>query len=148
MRKYSDLEMPWKLYRKALQILIQRLQDGEELSYYDDTTIGNKSLHNSWGLCSQQKEQWPDPEMHLWPDQFTERGRVAPRYRQEGQWCPNDRRAWEYPTNDPTKRSGYWKSGCFYTCMFFQPDGRSLPNHQQVIALAQTLLNRSETQED
>ena len=127
--KYEDLEMPWRLYHKALEILYQRIKDGEELAYWDDTTIGNKSMHCSWGKCSQQPKQWPDPEMHLWPEQFIERGRVAPKYGQAGQWCPNDRRAFFESPDDRHRHSG-----CFYSCAFFSPDGRPQPTSDQVIA--------------
>ena len=137
--EYKDLEMPWSLYRKALEILYQRIKDGEELAYWDDTTIGNKSMHCSWGKCSQQPEQWPDPEMHLWPEQFTERGRVAPKYGQDGQWCPNDRRAFFDAPDDRRRRSG-----CFYSCAFFSPDGRSEPSRDQVIAHILYLLKTTE----
>ena len=51
---------------------------------------------------------WPDPEMHLWPDQFIERGRIAPLYRQRHHLCPLDMR---------DEGTG---NGCFYTCLVFQ----------------------------
>jgi hypothetical protein len=125
----DNLELPWNLYYKALELLYDRISKGEKLVYYDDATIGDKELHCSWGLCSNQAVQWPDPEMHLWPEAFVKNGRVSPKYKKYGQRCPNDRRAFEKPHDDYHKFSG-----CFFSCMIFSPDGKPLPSRDQVIA--------------
>lgn len=135
-----DINMTDKQYREALQRQYERIVADEKLVCWDDTTIGCKETHNSWGLCSIRVAHWPDPESHLWPDQFIEHGRVAPRYRQYpdgGQFCPFDRRAW-------TNEEG--KSGCFWFCMFFTPEGHTLPNQEQAKALTLTLMERYDRQ--
>lgn len=112
----DSMSMPHARYVALLERQRARIEAGLALDYYDDTTPGAKETDCSWGLCSNDKEAWPDPEDHLWPDQFIEEGRVAPRYMTQGQLCPFD--------TDKTPR-GHVRdlgdpSGCFYRCRFFQ----------------------------
>ena len=86
---------------------------------------GMKSTECTWGLCSDQKQAWPDAQDHLWPDQFLKSGRVAPLYREKTQKCPLDRRELSDP--DP--------NGCFYTCMVFRRGNLPLPTREQVVEL-------------
>jgi hypothetical protein len=60
---------------------------------------------------------YPLEEMHTWPDQFTEHGRVAPIDRGPDQKCPFD-------TQDTPKQ--YLSCGCFYRCMIFQSKVKGL----------------------
>jgi hypothetical protein len=112
----KSMYLPQDRYIAALERQRARIEGGLELEYYDDTTIGAKETHCSWGLCSHDKEAWPDPEDHLWPGQFVEEGRVAPRYQVKGQLCPFDTdqnaRGHIRDVGDP--------QGCFYRCRFFQ----------------------------
>jgi hypothetical protein len=101
----SDISMPDDRYLAALKRQRQRIADGLEFVAIDSEQIGNKFTHASWGLCSEDKEAWPDAEDHLWPDQFRERGRVAPRYREENQPCPF--------------QIAGTPMGCFYQCRIF-----------------------------
>ncbi len=110
MKEHKDLEMPDELHLKSLKLIRELIANGEELIYYDDTTPGNKHIECSWGLCTDSKEAYPDPEMHLWPDQFTNNGRVAPKYRKKHQMCPFDTR----------NHSTVTGSGCFWTCKIFR----------------------------
>jgi hypothetical protein len=110
MKEHKDLEMPDDLHLKSLKLVRELIASGEELIYYDDTTVGNKHTECSWGLCTDSKVAYPDPEMHLWPDQFTNSNRVAPKYRKKHQKCPFDIR-------DPDKIT---MNGCFWTCWVFQ----------------------------
>ena len=117
MRKdISTMAVPQERYVAALERQRARIEGGLELEYWDDTTIGAKQTHNSWGLCSIDKEAWPDAKDHLWPDDFEERGRVAPKYLDQGQLCPfdvdKDMRGVIRPKGHPM--------GCFYRCRFFQ----------------------------
>jgi hypothetical protein len=103
-------------YIAALERQRKRIADGLGLLYWDDTTVGAKSTHQAWGLCSNDKEAWPNAEDHLWPDQFVEDGRVAPKYFTRGQVCPFDtQEALRGQVHEPGQ-----PSGCFYRCMFFQ----------------------------
>jgi len=108
-----DMDMTDERYLVALKRIRGQIVNNSELSYYDDTAMGSKDTSCTWGLCSSFKEQWPDAEDHLWPDQFRDHGRVAPKYKQDGQLCPFDRR-------DPEERMTRW--GCFYHCRIFHPE--------------------------
>lgn len=108
--------MPRERYVAALERQRARIEGGLELEYFDDTTIGQKETHCTWGLCSRDKEAWPDPIDHLWPEQYVEEGRVAPKYMVKGQLCPFDT-----DKNPPGHvRDPGDPTGCFYRCMFFQ----------------------------
>lgn len=109
------LYMSDERYLVALERVRAQIADSSELSSYDDETIGNKDTSCTWGLCSSHKEQWPDAEDHHWPWQFTNQGRVAPLYRDNGQHCPFD------TDQDIDSRA----SGCFYRCEIFQHGLRS-----------------------
>lgn len=89
---------------KNLRVIVAR----EELSGFDDTTLGNKSTQCTWGLCNESKELYPAPEMHIWPFDFLLSGRVAPLRLPGPRFCPLDNRPSDY------------ESGCFYCCAFFQ----------------------------
>lgn len=104
-----DINMPDDRHLIALKRIRQQIADGLELNSVDSNDIGNKYTHCSWGLCSGNKEQWPDAEDHLWPHEFKTAGRVAPKYQKNHQHCPFD-----------SNQSDEFRSGCFWTCMIFQ----------------------------
>lgn len=108
-------------YIEALQRQRRRILSGEvSLSGYDDETPGCKSTECSWGLCSKEKAAWPDAQDHIWPDQFEQKGRMAPLKRRPHQPCPLDKRGFN------------GQNGCFWTCMFFQGDARNLPQEKVI----------------
>lgn len=102
----KDLYLTEDRYLAALYRQRDRIIAGLEFQAVDSDVIGDKWTHASWGLCSRDADAWPDAEDHLWPEQFTEIGRVAPKYRGEHQPCPMQR-----------KGGG---SGCFYSCRIFK----------------------------
>ncbi len=108
-------------YLAALIRVRGLIASGLKFIAYDDTTIGSKNTECSWGLCSESKKTWPDPEDHLWPKQFVETGRSAPKYLQDKHQCPFDRRE---------KSDG---NGCFYSCLYFQH--RIKPTREEALAL-------------
>lgn len=122
--------LPWKRYVAALKRIRDQIQQGSTLNYYDNTTIGAKETHCSWGLCSAKKKQWPDPEDHLWPDQFIKYSRVAPKYLQREQMCPFDTREEGIPL------------GCFYKCRIFQ--SKVPPTREEALELYQIEIKRAE----
>jgi len=65
-----NLSLPHHRYLKVLQRQRDRILNGIELNYFDCTEHGDQDNQVSWGLCSRDKEVWPDPEDHLWPDEF------------------------------------------------------------------------------
>lgn len=78
------------------------------LSANDDTTPGSKNTEANWGLCGDIKAHYPDPELHIWPKQFVDEGRIAPIQHTKDHPCPLSR-----------DREGL--SGCFYSCRVFRP---------------------------
>lgn len=127
-----NIVLPQERYIAALHRLRNLIKEGKELVAADSTTIGDKYTSCSWGLCSGEKEAWPDAKDHLWPDQFLERGWVAPLYRQKGQKCPFDSRK---DDGDGT--------GCFFSCRVFQRKLKT-PTREQALALYDEVIALSE----
>jgi hypothetical protein len=117
----SDIYMSDERYLAALYRQRDRIIAGTSFEADDSDVIGDKYTHASWGLCSREKEAWPDAQDHLWPDQFTKHGRVAPKYRNEHQACPMQR-----------KGGG---SGCFYSCRIFKSGEITARKRAQAIEL-------------
>lgn len=109
----KDIYMSDRHYRQALENLKGVIEKGQQLDKEDSDEVGNKYTTCSWGLCAENKEVWPTPEMHLWPDQFRKSGRIAPKYRKTHQLCPLDTRECD----------GDNFNGCFYTCLAFKRKG-------------------------
>jgi hypothetical protein len=135
MREHKDIEMTPELHLKSLKLIREIIANSSKIMYYDDTTPGNKHTECSWGLCTDAKEAWPDSEMHLWPDQFEEKGRVAPKYHKKDQVCPLDTRSIEADHSN----------GCFYTCQAFKRKKRKQPlTKEYVLQLFDTEIQRYE----
>lgn len=119
-------------WQDALRRMRDRIINGLELIAWDDTTPCNKSTHCSWGLCSQDVDQWPDADDHTWPDAFENHNRVAPRDARGG--CPLDKN-----TGTPKEN----RSGCFYRCRVFQ--GKIIEDSQdEVIQLYNKVIDNRE----
>jgi hypothetical protein len=108
-------------YLAALYRQRDRIIAGEAFVAEDCDVVGAKSTHASWGLCSKDRGAWPDAEDHLWPDQFEAHGRVAPKYRNEHQSCPMQ------------KKGG--GTGCFYSCRIFKTGEINAKTRQKAIEL-------------
>lgn len=104
--------LPRDRYIQFLERMCDRIDAGLELAMVDSDEIGNKYTHASWGMCTDDREAWPDAQDHIWPEEFEKRGRVAPISRGEHQPCPFDDRS--------VKRAG----GCFWRCRLFRPKQR------------------------
>lgn len=129
--------LPHPRYIAALKRIRDLIAKGIKLDFWDDDTIGNKDMECTWGLCSGQKEAWPDAEDHLWPDQFLKEGRVAPLYTKDYQVCPFDRR-----TSAEAKKDG---NGCFYTCRFFNPKkSDKQPDQKEALELYSKIIQQQE----
>lgn len=122
----NDESMSDELFLDALKRMKERIESGLSLVFWDDTTIGAKETHCSWGLCSIDKEQWPDPLYHIWPLQYLKEGRIAVVDRQPTQFCVFD---------DDTKCNEFQdaSSGCFWRCRIFQE--RFRPTQIQAVEL-------------
>lgn len=123
----KDLYLSDERYLVVLERQKKRIEDGLELSLVDSNTIGDKYTEATWGLCSGEKEAWPDAEDHLWPDQFLNEGRVAPKYQVTGQHCPFD--------DTSRQKDLFGPSGCFYRCRLFQNKKVDRPDRKRALEL-------------
>lgn len=125
----KNLRLPQDRYVAALRRQRDRIANGLPFDAVDSDTIGDKFTHAAWGLCSDDPAAWPDAEDHLWPDQFEQHGRVAPKYRAEHQRCPI--------------QSKGGASGCFYSCLIFK--NRMGPkSRDQAVALYDAAIAKQE----
>lgn len=116
----SDINLSRERYLAALIRIRNLIANGLPLDFDDDTTPGAKHMYCDWGLCSDKKDAWPDPQDYQWPDQPD---RVTPKHRTDSCLCPLD------------KRSKHNGNGCFYSCRIFQPKIKNLPTREEVLAL-------------
>lgn len=100
-------------WQDALRRMRSRIEDGLPLELEDRTISGDKSTSASWGMCSSDPEQWPDPDDHIFPAAFVRSGRVAPRDPPSGARCPMD-------VGDDITSAVLGHYGCFYRCLLFQ----------------------------
>jgi hypothetical protein len=110
-------------WQDALRRMRSRIGRTEFVAW-DDTAIGSKDTHCSWGMCSNDTEQWPDKDDHIFPDDFEARGRITPRYAVGG--CPLDTR-----TGTDLEDVG----GCFYACRVFERRDIGKKDRDEVIRL-------------
>lgn len=129
----EDLNLSDERYLAALKRIRALIANGINLVAEDSDVMGDKFTHCTWGLCSDRKSHWPDPEDHLWPDQFVEHGRVAPKYR--------DTDKQECPLCVPHEGSGF--KGCFYRCRVFQRKMKT-PTREQALRLYDEAIARVE----
>jgi len=99
-------------YILVMKRLREAISDGLSLNSDDSTDIGNKHTHCSWGLCTNSADIWKEPTLHIWPNEFIERGRVAPRNKGKNHIC--------HLKGEVSKRNRM--CGCFYSCRVFQDD--------------------------
>lgn len=117
-------------YLAALHRQRDRIVAGLEFEAEDSEVIGDKFTHASWGLCSKDAEAWPDAEDHIWPEQFSGHGRVAPKHRNDHQPCPMQ-----------TKGGG---TGCFYSCRIFRGRRITKNTREEAIALYDDRIAKAE----
>lgn len=131
-------------YLAALKRIRASIESGIPCEPDNSDVIGNKHNHCNWGLCSGRKEDWPNPEDHVWPDQFIKDGRVAPLQRQNHQVCPMDTRMQEIQ-GDPDIN---WGNGCFWACRIFKRRKReTFPTRDEAIALYDQAIERIKREE-
>jgi hypothetical protein len=127
-----DLYMPRERYLGALRRQRDRIAADLPFAAEDSDVTGDKWTHASWGLCSRDAEAWPDAGDHLWPDQFRDHGRVAPRYLREDQPCP---------LQGARKPAG---QGCFYSCRIFRSRQVTARTRDAALALYDAAIAREE----
>jgi hypothetical protein len=116
-------------FQDALRRMRKRIAGGIKLGLDDSNVIGNKHTHCSWGMCSEDKEQWPDKDDHIFPDDFEERERIAPR---EMGKCPLDTR----------KKNLSW--GCFYKCRAFHQKEHGKLTKAKILELFDNCIKKRE----
>jgi hypothetical protein len=97
------------------------IADGQVLLMEDSDEIGNKYTQCTWGLCSDMSKYWPTPELHVFPQEFADSGRVAPLI----------------PTVDcpmRTKPGPVTRHGCFWSCRIFRTHLKT-PNREEALGL-------------
>jgi len=122
-----DRKMTQKQYVNWLEAMRDRIEAGLELSYYDDNTIGNKSLFCSWGMCNNKAEVWPE-ELHQIP------GHTIPGYQGGIRHIDRDRKTQHCPFDARVAKTG----GCFWRCVIFQ---HKVITKEQGLAYYDLLLN-------
>ena len=112
----------------ALVRLRTRIADNLKLDHWDSVEVGSKDTHCSWGLCSNDKEQWPNAGDHIFPISFTGTGRIAPR-DSDGHMCPMQH-------TEASTIPGLQAMGCFHKCRVFTPLKRApIPTRAETLAL-------------
>ena len=113
---------------------LRKIIESRKLKYVDSDSPGDKYTECNWGLCSDLKELWPTPELHTWPYDFLNNGRVAPIGR--GKYCcPMD-----------TREDGGGGNGCFYTCRVFQRKHKT-PSREEALALVDAKITNAGKEE-
>lgn len=125
----SKLYLSNERYVAALYRQRDRIIAGAAFHAVDCDAIGAKSTHASWGLCSEDQSAWPDAEDHLWPDQFEAHGRIAPKYCNDHQPCPMQ------------KKGG--GTGCFYSCRIFKSGEINERKRYQAVALYENAIAKA-----
>ena len=80
---------------------------GLKLDFDDSTVTGDKYNYCTWGLCSMDKEQWPNKDDHVFPDDFVADGRITVR---DDLGCPMDVKC---------GTEEWYGFGCFHRCRVF-----------------------------
>lgn len=99
---------------------IRKTVESEPLRAVDDVTPGAKSTTCNWGLCSGRKDHYPAPELHTFPQDFADYGRVSEL--EPPKPCPM------MDVKVPSR------GGCFWQCRVFQSKLKT-PSRKEAIAL-------------
>ncbi len=100
-------KMTVEQYLEALKKVREVIANNALVGLDDYNVTGHKHTHCAWGMCTNSAEVWDKSELHIWPMDFKENGRIAPLGKPSK--CPLDYR----PKGD--------MSGCFYRCWAFTP---------------------------
>lgn len=134
----TNLYMNDAEYIQVLKNLRAYILSGAKLTYFDDTSPGNKSTECSWGLCGNNPKVYSEPHLHLWPEDFISRGQVAPKYFLNHHMCPFER-----------QRNPDDHNGCFYRCWVFGNRKKHKTfTREEVIARIDQLIAKQEHNQD
>lgn len=111
-RTNPDLYMSDAQYLETLKRQLALIEEGMEGTSIDSDTRGDKETAFNWGLCSNRRESYPTEDLHLFPDDFNNHGRIAPKYYGRHQPCPLDMRTDKQRQED--------LNGCYWTCKHFK----------------------------
>jgi len=130
-------------WQDALRRMRDFIAAGSQLECEDSDEVGNKYTHCSWGMCSEAISQWPEADDHVFPDEFIERARVAPRDSPGG--CPLD---------TSVEKPDWEHYGCFFRCLAFgekiqkQDRDRALELYDTVISKREAEHGRKTKEDD
>ncbi len=117
-------------YLEALHKIRDGIAKGEPMKAVNSDALGDKYNYCTWGVCTNSAEVWSRPEMHIWPMDFIERGRVAPLTCPSK--CPLDAREEEV------------RFGCFYKCLAFRPPRNFILDRRYALILYDTEIRKLE----
>ena len=119
---------------------IKKTISRKPLSAYDDTTPGCKNTECNWGLCGESHQHYPTPELHRFPQDFVDNGRISALEPPEGFDCPmRERREIDGESLNA--------SGCFYQCRVFQRN-RKTPTREEALALYDAAIAKAEQSQE
>lgn len=91
------------------------------LAAVDSTAPGDKYTESNWGLCSELREHYPTPELHTFPKDFADDGRMSALPCGQEVKCP-------------MRASGTGGTGCFYDCRVFSKKHKT-PSREKALKL-------------
>ena len=119
-------------YKEALKRL-RIFIESENLFCDDDTTLGNKSTTCNWGICTDSNGVWNSAELHTFPKDFDDYGRISAIEPPEGYDCP--------------MREGKDLSGCFYQCRVFNRRKKT-PTREEALLLVDNMIDQLESDDE
>lgn len=103
-------------YQDTLRRFRGRIAAGLEKDSYDSNFHGSKGNAHTWGLCSDERDAYPDVNDHVFPGDAKKLGRVTHRGAPTHAGCPFDRGLTKPDPMNPSPQ------GCFWRCDFFRPE--------------------------
>ena len=123
-------------FREVLIRLRDKIEAKAALISEDSNYIGDKYTHCTWGICTNERDIYPTPELHTFPQAFKFENRIEPLDTPEGHDCPIRERL---PSDSETTSM----SGCFYSCRIFQKDKKT-PTKEEAITLYEKVIENLE----
>lgn len=110
---------------------IKKTIQSESIKGYDCDAVGAKNLECNWGFCGDRKDHYPDPDMHTFPQDFVDNGRIS--HLNPAIACPLRYK----------HREG---RGCFYDCVFFSR--KKNPDKGKALILYDNAINKLKKLDD
>lgn len=118
-----------KQYLETLKRIRKTVAESKLVSE-DSDFPGNKYTESNWGLCSELREHYPDPELHTFPMDFVDFGRMSANSCEDDVKCP-------------MRVEGTGPSGCFYSCRVFTKKFKT-PSRKEALQLYDEAIMKAE----